>query len=59
MLPLATVHCPWCGEAFETAVDPDQGADGYIEDCRVCCAPIELRLVADARGRPRLSAERA
>ena len=37
-----TVHCPYCGESFETAVDGSAGAFRYIEDCQVCCQPIEL-----------------
>jgi hypothetical protein len=37
-----TVQCPYCGESFETAVDCSAGAFRYIEDCQVCCQPIEL-----------------
>ena len=37
-----TVQCPFCGESFETAVDWSAGAFRYIEDCYVCCQPIEL-----------------
>jgi hypothetical protein len=59
MLDFATVHCPWCGETFETAVDPGEGGSSYIEDCQVCCAPIQMQVVADASGRLRLTAERA
>jgi transcription elongation factor Elf1 len=44
----ATVHCPYCGEAFETRVDTSAGSATYVEDCQVCCQPIEMRLrVAD------------
>lgn len=43
-----TVQCPYCGEPFETAVDLSSGSTSYIEDCQVCCRPIEFRLeVAD------------
>jgi len=37
-----TVRCPYCGESFETAVDCSAEAFRYIEDCQVCCQPIEL-----------------
>ena len=37
-----TVQCPHCGEAFETAVDLSAGSFRYVEDCQVCCQPIEL-----------------
>ncbi len=37
-----TVRCPHCGERFETVVDLSEGSFSYIEDCQVCCQPIEL-----------------
>jgi len=40
----AVVHCPYCGEAFETHVDTSAGSATYIEDCQVCCQPIEMQL---------------
>jgi hypothetical protein len=47
-LQLWTVQCPYCGEPFETLVDFSSGATSYIEDCAICCRPIEFRLqVAD------------
>lgn len=39
-----SVQCPYCGEAFDTAVDPSAGSASYIEDCQVCCQPIEFAL---------------
>jgi Cysteine-rich CPXCG len=36
------IHCPYCGEGYETAVDPSAGSQRYIEDCAVCCRPIEV-----------------
>lgn len=42
LAPFVTVQCPYCGEAFETAVDCSAGPFSYIEDCQVCCQPIEL-----------------
>lgn len=38
------VACPYCGESFETLVDPSGGSGAYIEDCEVCCQPIEFGL---------------
>ena len=44
-----TVQCPYCGESLETVVDLSCGSTSYIEDCQVCCQPIEFRLeVADS-----------
>jgi hypothetical protein len=43
-----SVQCPYCGESFDTVIDPSGGSTSYIEDCQVCCRPIEFRLeVAD------------
>jgi hypothetical protein len=47
------VDCPFCGETFETAVDCSAGAFRYIEDCQVCCQPIELAGDVDDDGAPR------
>jgi hypothetical protein len=33
---------PWCGETFETTIDVCAGSQHTIEDCAVCCRPIEL-----------------
>ena len=44
------VTCPYCGETFETTVDLSAGDQNYVEDCQVCCRPIEFRLRADIDG---------
>jgi hypothetical protein len=36
------VQCPYCGESFDTTVDVSAGSFSYVEDCQVCCQPIEL-----------------
>ncbi len=45
------VDCPYCGERFGTPVDLSAGSFSYIEDCQVCCRPIELSGEVDAAGR--------
>ena len=47
---IVTVQCPYCGESFETAVDPSAGSFRYIEDCQICCQPIELAGEVDEAG---------
>jgi predicted nucleic acid-binding Zn ribbon protein len=60
MLDTAHLHCPYCGEAFQTGVDPSEGEAEYIEDCPVCCRPIRLRLYVGEDGRiERVDAERS
>ena len=48
MLEFVTIDCPYCGESFETSVDSSAGSSRYIEDCAVCCRPIEIHLRVDA-----------
>lgn len=43
----ATVDCPYCGERFETTLDWSGGSQAYVEDCVVCCRPIQFYLDAD------------
>jgi hypothetical protein len=43
------VQCPYCGERIEIQVDGSAGEQSYVEDCSVCCRPIEMR-VFDAGG---------
>ena len=42
MLELITIDCPYCGESFSTQVDLSGGSQQYVEDCAVCCRPIEI-----------------
>jgi hypothetical protein len=44
------VQCPYCGEPFETALDTSGGSSSYIEDCQVCCRPIEMKLEVGVDG---------
>jgi hypothetical protein len=41
---LKQIECPYCGESFETPVDESAGSQEYIEDCPVCCRPIEFQV---------------
>jgi hypothetical protein len=40
----ADIECPWCGEIFVTQVDTSQEDFTTIEDCAVCCRPIEITI---------------
>jgi len=39
------VRCPYCGERIEIQADRSGGRQRYIEDCSVCCRPIEVSLL--------------
>lgn len=53
------VRCPYCGEGFDTLIDASGGAATYIEDCRVCCQPVEFELRVDAQGMLGVSVRRS
>lgn len=38
------VQCPHCGETYQTMIDTSQGDHNVIEDCPVCCRPIQLNV---------------
>jgi len=38
------ISCPYCGEVISVQVDISAGGQSYIEDCQVCCRPIEVQL---------------
>ncbi len=47
MLSEETVGCPFCGEAITLVVDTSAGSQTYIEDCQVCCRPMQVALIVD------------
>jgi hypothetical protein len=44
------LDCPYCGERQQTGVDCSAGNQSYIEDCQVCCRPIEISICVNADG---------
>jgi hypothetical protein len=38
------IQCPQCGESFPITIDTSQGDHSLIEDCTVCCRPMELEI---------------
>ena len=47
----SSIYCPYCGESIEVLLNPEDVGAEYIEDCQVCCRPIEFFLREDAGGR--------
>ena len=43
-------RCPYCGERLETLVDVTAEEPAYVEDCAVCCRPIEFHIERDESG---------
>ena len=42
MPELVAVTCPYCGESVELVVDDSAGDASYVEDCPVCCRPMQV-----------------
>ena len=44
------IRCPFCAEAMTILIDTSSGAQSYIEDCQVCCQPMQVSFdTSDAR----------
>lgn len=39
--------CPYCGEEISMVLDLSAGSQTYIEDCEVCCQPIEVSFTVE------------
>lgn len=52
------VNCPFCGEPTTVFVDISAGNQRYIEDCQVCCKPINMSIRISRDGEPSVSTDR-
>ena len=59
-MPVEThaVQCPYCGETIEVDLEVLEEEQTFIEDCAVCCRPIEYT-VAPGEDGPDISAARS
>ena len=44
------IECPYCGEMIEVLIDCSELPAQYIEDCQVCCRPINFDVSQDYEG---------
>ncbi len=49
--PFADIACPYCGEVILIRLDLSAGAQSYVEDCQVCCQPIQVGVEVGEGGR--------
>ncbi|WP_299227327.1 CPXCG motif-containing cysteine-rich protein [uncultured Psychroserpens sp.] len=40
-------QCPYCWETISMLIDISQIKQSYIEDCEVCCNPIQLHITTE------------
>jgi hypothetical protein len=38
----SSISCPYCGESFSVLLDLSQDSHQTVEDCYVCCRPINI-----------------
>jgi len=43
MLEEARVACPYCWQSLTILLDLSEPEQEYIEDCQVCCQPMQIR----------------
>ncbi len=46
----SSIYCPYCGESIDVLLNPEDVGVDYIEDCQVCCRPIEFHLREELGG---------
>lgn len=57
--PFADITCPYCGEPQTIRLDLSAGSQSYVEDCQVCCQPIQMSVRVTGDGvLDRIAAER-
>lgn len=44
------IECPYCGESIVVLLEPTEQKQQYIEDCQVCCRPINFELAEELDG---------
>jgi hypothetical protein len=42
-------QCPYCWEEISMLLDPSVEQQSYVEDCEVCCNPIEVAPVFEGQ----------
>lgn len=45
-----TLTCPYCWQEITMLIEPTEEQQQYVEDCEVCCNPIEVTFGRDAGG---------
>ena len=50
MPPIQSIRCPYCGESIDLVVDDSVDHQQYVEDCHVCCRPINISVTAEIDG---------
>jgi hypothetical protein len=50
------LQCPYCWEEITLLIDGSIELQEYIEDCEVCCRPIDFVVEVDEQGQVKVTA---
>jgi hypothetical protein len=50
LIETVVTTCPYCGSSIELVIDCSIRSQEFIEDCEVCCRPLQVRAFADGDG---------
>lgn len=43
----ARISCPYCAQSMDLLLDLTGGGQSYVEDCQICCQPMEISFDVD------------
>lgn len=41
------IRCPFCSARMDVVLDLSAGSQSYVEDCAVCCQPMQITFETD------------
>jgi hypothetical protein len=53
------LQCPYCGGRYDSRIDLTAGTQAHVEDCQLCCKPIDVVIEIDAGRLVNVRARRA
>ena len=53
------ITCPFCNEPMVILIDLSVGGQSYVEDCQICCQPMQVSYAADENGIDYVRVDRA
>ena len=42
------IRCPFCTARMDVVLDLSAGSQSYVEDCQVCCQPMQISFETDS-----------
>lgn len=42
------IRCPFCTARMDVVLDLSAGSQSYVEDCQICCQPMQITFETDS-----------